>query len=915
VLAEFLGGRLDEAAAGAVAAHVAACADCAALLDGVPDGPVEELLRATVPDPDGTLRGGAAPASGPGADPGGGWPSVPGYQILGELGRGGMGVVYKARQPGLGRLVALKMIRGGPNRPELQARLRGEAEALARLKHPQIVQVYEAGWHSGEPYFVLEYVAGGSLAAHLEAAQRGGALALTPARAAALVEGLARAMHHAHGQGVVHRDLKPANVLLEFGAGPGADFTPKITDFGLAKLLGAGRADETRTGVILGTPGYLAPEQAEGRAKEVGPAADVYALGAVLYEPLTGRPPFQGESVLDTLAQVRERDPVPPRRLQPRVPRDLETVCLTCLRKDPRRRYVTAEALAEDLRRHREGRPVLARPVSAWGHAWKWARRNPGWAAVAAVSAAALAALLGGGLYYNRQLDAKAEAARRSAGEAVRQRDLALKAYNRLVYDVQEKLHASPATLALRRGLLTAAAGGLREIAAGAADSAAPDASRAAAHALLGAVESELGNADEALRQFEAGEAVAAAVVAADADNLRARAALCQALNGRGLVILRRDKPDEARPVLERLVAEAEAWATLAPDDGEARAARIKSRAALAYALVWRWDVKAAEPLLREAERLALAWRGEEPASVPALEALDLVYGRLSGWCTASHDPAAALEYDAKQAEVCREMARLAPGNVRYKSSLVIALGNVAANAQALGRTDLYLRSARDALAKAAELAAADPDNVEVAGLHLIALTNAGDASLDELRPDEARARFAEADRLLRRLDEAGKLKGLASYDETRDRVRGRLALCDLLPGALTDPRKAAASPSVAAGALEQCCRLHLKGGRPDAAAKAAEALAALESSDKELLFGKAGGLARCLEAFDAAPPAAKAACPRDRLTAAAADALSRAVDRGFDDLGRLETDVSLRALRGSPGYRAAVERLCKKKS
>jgi serine/threonine-protein kinase len=308
-------------------------------------------------------------------------PTVPGYEVLGPLGRGGMGVVYKARQRGLNRLVALKMILAGGHagREEL-ARFRAEAEAVARFQHPNIVQIHEVGEHQGQPFFALEFAAGGSLADKL---------AGTPweARpAAALVESLARAMDAAHQRGIVHRDLKPANVLLT------ADGTPKVTDFGLAKRLDD-QVGQTHPDAILGTPSYMAPEQTGGRAREVGPASDVYALGAILYEALTGRPPFRAATVLETLDQVRSQEPVPPRQLQPKVPRDLETICLKCLQKAPARRYASTAALADDLRRFLAGEPILGRRAGALERAAKWARRKPAAAAALALLLTAVVAL------------------------------------------------------------------------------------------------------------------------------------------------------------------------------------------------------------------------------------------------------------------------------------------------------------------------------------------------------------------------------------------------------------------------------------------------------------------------------------------------------------------------------------------
>ncbi len=271
---------------------------------------------------------------------------VSGYEVLEELGRGGMGVVFKARQTALKRLVALKMILTGPLADGEQiARFRGEAEALARLKHPNIVEIYEIGEAEGKPYLALELVEGGGLDRKLAGTPM-------PAReAAGLVETLARALHFAHVHGVIHRDLKPANVLLS------ADGQPKITDFGLAKVLEAD-SGVTRTGAVLGTPSYMAPEQAGGDLPAIGPRTDVYALGATLYEALTGRPPFKGASMLDTLEQVRFAEPASPSRLQMKLPRDLATICLKCLRKAPDQRYQSAMALADDLRRFLDNEPI-----------------------------------------------------------------------------------------------------------------------------------------------------------------------------------------------------------------------------------------------------------------------------------------------------------------------------------------------------------------------------------------------------------------------------------------------------------------------------------------------------------------------------------------------------------------------------
>jgi serine/threonine-protein kinase len=390
-------------------------------------------------------------------------PAVPGYELLGLLGRGGMGVVYKARQTSLNRLVALKMIRDSALAgPAERKRFRHEAEAVAQLQHPNIVQVYEIGEQDGLPFFSLEFVPGGNLAEQLRGKPQ------PPRAAAGTAETLARAVHAAHQRDIIHRDLKPANVLLT------EDGTPKIADFGLAKRVQGDSGREaglpaeppatgglTGTGVVVGTPSYMAPEQAEGK-KEVGTAADVYALGAILYECLTGRPPFLGETSLDTLQQVLSQEPVPPRQLQPKVPRDLETVCLKCLQKEPGQRYASALDLADDLARFLAGQPIRARPVSPWLRLGKWARRRPAVAALVAVSILSALVLTTGGLVYNAWLRQAVQRAESNEAEARREHALASERYRdasatlgRILNRLEGKNRADAPTLKeLREALL-----------------------------------------------------------------------------------------------------------------------------------------------------------------------------------------------------------------------------------------------------------------------------------------------------------------------------------------------------------------------------------------------------------------------------------------------------------------------------
>jgi eukaryotic-like serine/threonine-protein kinase len=371
--------------------HVKACASCQQTLETLTDdtlwrselrqeaallfadtehGLAIDALVRTAAAADGANQPSARPA-----------PTVPGYEIAGELGRGGMRVVYHARHVRLNRPCALKMVLAGAHAsPEHVARFVTEAEAIARLDHPSIVQIRHIGDVLGLPFLELEYLAGGSLDRQLDG---------TPwptTRAAHLAEQAALGIAEAHRLGIVHRDLKPSNVLLA------ADGTPKVGDFGLAKMLDS-QAVLTRSESVMGSPSYMAPEQALGHARIAGPPVDIYALGAILYELLTGRPPFRGTTALETLEQVKSTEPVAPSRLVRSVPRDIETICLKCLQKEPSKRYETAKALCDDLRSFLDGRPILARRTSGVERSWRWCRRNRFVAGMAGIAATAMFSL------------------------------------------------------------------------------------------------------------------------------------------------------------------------------------------------------------------------------------------------------------------------------------------------------------------------------------------------------------------------------------------------------------------------------------------------------------------------------------------------------------------------------------------
>lgn len=457
------------------------------------------------------------------------------YELQEEIARGGMGIVYKARQSKLDRIVALKMIRSGDlaGKEEIQ-RFQAEAEAAARLDHPNIVPIHEVGEHDGLQFFSMGYVDGQSLSDRL----KGGPL--TPREAAGLTRTIAGAVEYAHGKGIVHRDLKPGNILLEWtrpddatadGTEPAdsgsrqdtSDCRPRITDFGLAKVIAADDG-MTATGQVLGTPSYMPPEQATGDVPQIGPRSDVYSLGAVLYCTLTGRPPFQSANPLDTLKQVVSHEPVSPRVLNPTVDKDLETICLKCLAKEPAKRYTTAQELADDLARFLNGEPILARPIGTIARAWRWCRRN---AAVASIGSLAILFLLIGtsvAWYLAVQRQAALDQARQQTAIAEESYQDAVGVVHFFLVTISEsELLKHPGMQPLRKSLLTEALAYYRRFIDRRKDDPRLRYELAQAHVLAGRVTREISSIAEARREYQQALGILDGLLARDSDDPRLR--------------------------------------------------------------------------------------------------------------------------------------------------------------------------------------------------------------------------------------------------------------------------------------------------------------------------------------------------------------------------------------------------------
>jgi tetratricopeptide (TPR) repeat protein len=814
-------------------------------------------------------------------------PDIPGFDIRDKLGEGGMGVVYLARQVPLNRLVALKMILAGTlARREEKARFLSEAEAVAALQHPGIVQIHEFGTHDGLPYFSLEYCSGGSLAKKLAGTP------LPPAEAAVTVERLARAMQAAHDAGVVHRDLKPGNVLLT------ADGTPKITDFGLAKRV-EGDSGLTQSGAILGTPSYMAPEQAT-ESRTVGPPADIYALGAILYECLTGRPPHKAATPLDTVLHVIEHEPAAVRRLNPKVPADLETICHKCLQKDPARRYPTAAALADDLGRWQRGEPITARPVGHTERAWRWCRRNPALAG----SLAAVVVVVALGVVGLSVGLVKVDRLRRTA-EGERDRAVAARAGTRDVLDMAVSGLTGDAAAAQKelspelKKLFDAVLPYYEQFAAEPGEDREGLDRLAKAHDRLARIHLRLGNLDRAAAVHRKAGELYTRLVAENPQAPTLRARLAASFGDLALAYYKANRLPEAAAAWTRSLEAQEALAAQFPDDPSYRidVGRTLSNLGVLYANQKDWP--AAEDAFRRALAVKEKLANEAPKAVIYREDLAAARDNFGGLLKERGKPAEAEPYLRQAIADNRALNATIPRNPRLQQKLARSLANLADLLAATNRPADAETAFRQAIAIEESLASAFPGQVDYA----VELANsyAGFGDLVLARGDTAGAVqwFSKAiDRLTPVVRaaprEVGARQLLVSNYRSRAAASVRLRQ---FAAALPDFDRA-----LEFGGGSSANELRL--GRADCLARfgrAAEAAAEVEkiASAKNVDAGTLYDCACALSVASAADDSAEAYAGR------AVEFLRQAVGKGPVDVGHLLADDDLAPLRRRGDYAA----------
>ena len=665
-------------------------------------------------------------------------PKVPGYEILGELGRGGMGVVYRAKQEGLNRVVALKMIRGGGDTAKVETlrRFQLEAEAVAQLQHPNIVQIYDIGNYNGNPFFSLEFVDGMPLDEKLDGKP------LKHREAAELMVKLARAMKYAHDHKIIHRDLKPANVLLSH------DGVPKVTDFGLVKNVD-NDSSETRDGAVVGTPAFMAPEQAWGKS-DLNHLADIYGLGAMLYAFLTGRPPFVSATPVDTVLKVRSEEAVPPRKLLPEIPADLETIVMKCLHKDPARRYVDGNDLADDLERFLDGRPIEARRVSNSERAYRWCKRNPKYAGLLATVGVLLLTVMGGGYAAAWTIGEKHDVAVAAKKEAEQQRDiaeeqqaiavakrkeadeqrriaeeharvasgqteLALDAMRETVYEVNKQLKTKPNLQTLRNSILNGALTRMSNTLDETSEVAEYDASKvllASSHRKIGNLSAEMGFYGKAQKHLEIAlkmcEEMHTRKVMPDPDMN-----LGHVYGDLGRVAKSTGRVADASGYLTKSLSHLENWLAGSPDDQGKQLEVAQTHYQLGSVATRSGDLETAEDHYTQSMKVNEEILKKNPNDFGARSRLAGSYSTLSDMHFGKGELDKAVEFARRSLDAFSDLNDLRPSQAgrRNVARKRMALGKKFLNAGDAASASEFLRKVRDEFV---QLHSEDKENAEI---------------------------------------------------------------------------------------------------------------------------------------------------------------------------------------------------------
>jgi serine/threonine protein kinase/tetratricopeptide (TPR) repeat protein len=873
------------------------------------------------------------------------------YEILGEIARGGMGVVYKARQKSLGRVVALKMIKAGElaDDEEVQ-RFKSEATAAAKLDHPHIVPIYEVGQESGRHYFSMGYVEGESLAHRIRTSP------LAPREAAELVRTIAEAVAYAHAQGVIHRDLKPSNVLLD------KEGRPRVTDFGLAKQIGAD-SGLTATGQVMGTPSYMPPEQAAGRVDQVDARSDVYSVGAILYQCVTGRPPFQSANVAETIRQVLEQDPVSPRALNPAVDRDLETICIKCLGKDPAQRYATASALAADLDHFLAGEPISARPVSRLERAWRWSRRNRTIASLtAALTVLLISTTIGSVIvaFTQRRLRQQADA---NAAVARDQSQHALKTLEAVIFDVQRGLENVPAGGDARRQILRTVLIRLEQVSMQFVKRTSVDRDTAVALVELGDLllrlggnesnESKSGSATRTARLlFERALAIDVQLAVAYPHDVEVQWNLAVSYEKLGDAQSRLGEAQAAQLSYQKSLRIRLTQAAVDPRGFHTQRALSISYDKMGDAALQSGDLNDAARMYGQALRVRQKLAAKTPPDARVQRDLLISHNKIGDVQIRLGSPNEALESYRRGLTIAEQLTPRERGNTEAKRDLSISLGKVASLELELGDTSTALELCGRSLEIYLELASVDPTNVQAQRDLSVAYNNLGSAQLISGQVNAAQEsleKCVEISRELAQIDPrdfrlqlelssdyvnlAAVAERSKRYDAASDRLHDALAVLNGLdesqrvaPGfqwqmeAVLESMEGLQILQTALGdwkSIEDlpqerrqlvCHRRVMefaREGRLSEATVTLEQWAALKPIGSDEIYNLACGHGVLVAAMKKAQPepTEEQKAEQAKLAAAGVEALRRAIAAGYADFEHLAKDPDLDALRELPEF------------